>query len=140
MATLSFRSGTQCPALCPLLLHLPIFQAMCKRQSFPWRFNVFPVLHMLRACLQVPFAKQGRSHLHQSLERHWNSGDVSEENKSEFVTVMQLQRTVSASCPVCCAITGQLIPGFTIHVSIYWWCTTALHAAAQVSMTCKCIW
>lgn len=41
---------------------------MGERHDFPWRFSVFSVLHMQEACPRVPFTKQGRNHLHQSLE------------------------------------------------------------------------
>lgn len=56
------------PLLCMFLLHLPTFQTLSKRQDSPWRFSVFSVLHRQEACWRVPFAKQGRSHLHQGLE------------------------------------------------------------------------
>lgn len=52
----------------PILLRLPVFQTVGERQDFPRRFGVFSVLHTQEACPQVPFAKQGRSHLRQSLE------------------------------------------------------------------------
>lgn len=72
----------------------------------------------------VPFAKQGRSHLQQSLQlRDTENLDIFLEfnepgGKSEFVAAMPLQKTVSASHPVCCVNFGGLVPDFISHVSM----------------------
>lgn len=105
--------------------------------GFPWRFNVFSMLHMQEACPWVPFAKQARSHLHQSLELS---------NTENLEYFLNLTRGGGGGIRVCCcsATAGNsfslppcalrycwgLIPDFTSHVSIYRQRATVLHTAS----------
>ncbi|XP_041331284.1 TMF-regulated nuclear protein 1-like [Pyrgilauda ruficollis] len=67
-------------------------------KDFPWRFSVLSALHMQEAGPQVPFAKQGRSHLHQSLElSNTENLEIFLEFKEEGCVVTELRAGAGAA-------------------------------------------